>query len=165
MLHIFNSAVGYLNLQNVERLTYKFQDFEYPLNMFDVVLMSASINHLDEQMCIELRQNSKAREIYLNMFNKLRTMMKSNGRLVVTDCSNRNFFGDIGLKNIVPRNIDWQKHQTPKYWAQLLSDAGFTNTKITWGVNYRLHYLGIHRVPYWISYFSTSSFRLEMAVK
>jgi len=162
---IFHDAVEDLNLSNIERLAETFQDFECQPETFDVVLMAASINHLDEQMCIELRQNPKARERYSNLFNKLRTIMKPQGKLIVTDCSNKNFYSDLGFKNIFARNIEWHKHQTPKYWAQLLTAAGFTEPKISWGVNYRLHYLGIHTVPWLVSYLSTSIFRLEMHAK
>lgn len=133
--------------------------------MFDVVLMASSINHIDEKMCMELSSNPKARETYMDIFGKLRTLMKNHGKLIITDCSNRNFWGDIGLNNIFARNINWEKHQSPKYWSNLLSSAGFSDPKISLGVDYRLHYRGIYKVPWVLSCFSTSYFRLEMTVQ
>lgn len=159
---IFPMAIYFLGLANIERLAYKIQDFEYQVEPFDIVLMAASINHLDEQMCMELKYNIKAKETYLSLFKKLRTLLRTQGKLIITDCSNKNLWGDMGIKNIFARNINWNKHQSPKLWANLLTSAGFGFPKITWEVNHWLHYRGVPKVPWFISYLSTSHFRLEM---
>ncbi|NIR71679.1 methyltransferase domain-containing protein [candidate division KSB1 bacterium] len=159
---LFHARLERWNLKNVERLPYRLQDFDYAPATFDVVLMTAAINHLDEQMCVALPQNPRAKQLYSTTFQKLRLMMKSGGKLIVTDCSGRNLFGDLGLKNTLARKIDWRKHHSPKFWARLLKEAGFTNSQISWEVNYLSNYLGIYRVPWLISYLTTSRFRLEM---
>jgi len=160
--HWFDSEVERLNLKNIERQSYKLQDFNSRNGTFDTILMAATINHLDEKMCVELKENPEAQKIYLDLFKKLNEMMSRGGKLIITDCSNRNFFGDLGVKNKLNPKIEWHKHHSPKFWAQLLSQAGFNDPKIDWEINYLINYLGIYRVPRLLSYLTTSGFRLVM---
>lgn len=160
--HWFNSEVERLKLKNIERLSYKLQDFESRNGPFDTILMTATINHLDEQMCVELKDNPKARQIYLKLFKKLHAITTTGGKVVITDCSDRNFFGDLGVRNRLNPKIEWHKHHSPKFWARLLAEAGYRDPRIDWEINYLTNYFGIYRVPRLLSYLTTSGFRLVM---
>ncbi len=159
---VFTEIVNTLQLKDIEILPYKFQDYNIGPNYFDIVLMTASINHLDEESCIHLRDSSEAYSAYVSMFKKLRSIMKTGGKLIVTDCSNRNFFGDLGIKNPFEPNIEWRKHQQPKYWAKLLYECGFSNPQISWLSKPLLRHLGMPLRNALLSYFIDSVFRLEM---
>lgn len=160
--HWFDAEVERLNLKNVQKLPYRLQDFGSENGKFDRVLMTATVNHLDEEMCVELKDNPKAQEIYLEIFEQLHGMTQKGGKLIITDCSSRNLFGDLGITNKLNPKIEWHKHHSPKFWAKLLAKAGFKDPKIDWEVNYMTNYFGIYRVPQLMSYLTTSGFRLVM---
>lgn len=153
-----------LNLSNIEMLPQKIQDFECEENIFDIILSHGSINHLDEKSCIRLRESPDARDAYLEIFRKLNRCMRNGGRLIIVEASNRNYFGDKGLRNPVAKTIEWHKHQGPEIWADLLLNCGFKDPKITWNSGTKLRYLRVYSISRTLSYFGRSSFRLEMTV-
>lgn len=162
---IFFGVSEALGLDNIERLPYTLQDYPCDDATFDVVLTHASINHLDEDLCIELRDNPEARRVYVDMFKKLRRIMKPGGQLIAVDASNRNFFGDLGLKHPLYSKLAFYKHQTPEFWAELLTQAGFTNPQISWISNPMLGPFGFFLRNRVAAYFLESSFRLVMTAE
>jgi len=158
----FNTMVRELGLQNIEMLPARLQDYRGAEGQFDIVLSVASINHLDEQSCIELRDSAAARERYARVFHQVRDLMAGEGRLLVFDATNRSFFSDVGMKNPFNPHIEWFKHQPPECWAGLLSTCGFANPRISWMSGSVLTHFGIRTVPRVASYFHASAFRLEM---
>lgn len=162
----FNKIINELNISNIEMFPKRIQDFECEENIFDIVLSHGSINHLDENSCIHLLESSKARQAYLEIFRKVNRCMKNGGRLIIVEASNRNYFGDKGIRNPFAKTIEWNKHQTPEIWAELLSQCGFRKQKITWNSGTKLRYFRVYSINKKLSYFGRSSFRLEMtAVK
>ena len=162
---IFNKMVKSLNLKNIEILPFKIQDYKCTDNYVDIILSVASINHWDENACIDLQDNEEARKTYLLIFKKLHKMMKKGGKLILIECSNRNLFGDIGIKNPFSPRIEWFKHQAPEYWVYLLSSCGFGEQKISWLLPSKLRYLGrLERLlgNRLTSYCMGSAFRVEM---
>jgi hypothetical protein len=153
-----------LKLVNVELLPTRVEEYKNTDTRFDVVLSLASINHLDEQSCISLRKRSSARQKYIDIFRHIAKQMNEGAKLIVLDCSNRNFFGDIGLTNPMVRTIEWCKHQKPEIWATLLSECGFTEPKITWPSGRYFRYLRLYNRHVLLSYFIDSAFRLEMTL-
>lgn len=111
--------------------TRKIQEFSSPAP-FDVVLMYASVNHIDEDACVRLLEDAKAREVYKKEFARIASLLVPGGRLLVSDCSNRNFFALLGMKSPVIPTVEWHKHQRPKVWARLLEESGFRPPKIRW---------------------------------
>lgn len=158
----FRTMVKRLQLNHIELLPYRLQDYPGREEHFDVVLCLASINHLDEASCINLRSHPEAREAYAQLFDQIARLMKTDGKLILVDASPRNFFGDLGLKNPFMPSIEWFKHQTAEDWAELASHSGFSNAKTTWMAGRALRYLGISDIPRVASYFSSSLFRLEL---
>lgn len=158
----FKEMVKTADLKDIDMLPLRVQEYKSPDDYFDIVLMMASVNHVDENSCIKLKESEPSRESYRNVFKGISSIMNKGGKIILTDCSDRNFFADMGVVNPFARSIEWFKHQSPEYWAELLSQCGFGDPKITWPAGRYLRYLGINHRNKWISYFINSSFRLEM---
>lgn len=128
----FEQARSLLGLRQVDLEAKRLQDYEARGETFDVVLLHASINHLDEPACIRLRDDPAARERYHVLFEKLAALSAAGGTLIVTDCSNENLFARLGIKNPVAPTIEWHKHQKPELWAGMLAEAGYADPRIRW---------------------------------
>ncbi len=142
-----------------------FQEFDPGNQTFDIILLHHSINHLDEEACINLQHNEVAREKYRIIFQKLSEAAAPNAKLVIADCSRYNFFASMGLGNPFTPTIEWHKHQSPKYWSNMLSEFGFVNPQIHWTPPL-ISYLGkiaeLFLGNRLVSYFTTSHFYLIM---
>jgi SAM-dependent methyltransferase len=130
--HVLNEICSHFPEGTMIPLHDTFQDFDSGGRRFDIVLLNYSINHLDEQACINLRRSREAYDKYREIFTKLSKITNPGGKLIAADCSRYNFFSLLGLRNPMWPDIDWYKHQTPWYWARMLSNFGFINRKITW---------------------------------
>ena len=157
----FANMARELGLENTRMLPLKLEDYR-PEIRFDIVLSLASINHLDEQSCIELQRTPAARESYVKIFTQLRELMNDGGTLFVADATNRSFYSDLKLRNPFNPHIEWMKHQPPQCWAEVLSDCGFGAPKISWLSQPLLKFIGIGTVPRAVSYFGSSAFQLQM---
>jgi SAM-dependent methyltransferase len=121
-----------LDQAKVQLLPRRLQDYEAGDDSFDIVLLHASINHLDEEACIQLGRDRKAQRSYEQSFEKLAALSRPGARLLVVDCARRNLFADLHITNPFVPMIEWHKHQPPKLWADLLAKAGFVNPIIRW---------------------------------
>lgn len=128
----FSTLSNTLSLSNISLQRVRFQDFEPGTRRFDIIFSHASINHLDEQACIKLQYDEHARISYRSIFEKLNKIAKPGAKLVISDCSRYNFFALLRIKNPIFPTIDWQKHQSPEFWSNMLSNYGFTNPQIRW---------------------------------
>ena len=118
---------------------------------------------MNEDACIKLRESKIAKEEYRNIFRKLSKMTSSGSKLIICDCSNKNFFNLMGLKNPFATSIEWEKHQSPEVWAKLLEECGFRKEKIRWSSFNRLGRFGkLIFGNKFLSYFLTSHFCLWM---
>lgn len=158
----FRTMAKELDLPQARILPVTVQAFDSPKNYFDVVLSVASINHLDEKACVILGESDVAVRKYKEIFRGIASMMRPGGKLIIIDAARHNVFGDLGMKNPMSPNIEWFKHQQPEYWANLLSDCGFSQAKIHWSAGKLLRYGGIYSIPKFLSYFGQSVFRLEL---
>lgn len=100
--------------------------------IYDVVVMHNSINHLNEEACIHLLKNDASYGAYLTILKNVFRIMKKGGVLIARDVSCNNFFSDIGVKNMFMPTIEWHKHQKPGTWISLLKEAGFRNPTVKW---------------------------------
>lgn len=150
------------DLSGVEMLPLRIQDYDPAGKKFDVVLMIASVNHIDEESCIRLPDDPRAREVYEKVFTQIGSLMNEGGKIVLIDCSDKNFFSDVGLVNPMAKTIEWFKHRSPECWADLLSKSGFSGAKVSWPSGRLLRYLGVSNRIRGVSYFLDSAFRLEM---
>jgi SAM-dependent methyltransferase len=123
-----------LPVRLVEQTVDRYRDEE----RFDVVAMVASINHLDEDACARLGYDPASQSQYRAAFRHIGSLMRPGGQLVVADCTRHNFFAWLGLINPLCPTIEWDKHQPPRVWAELLEGAGFTQARISWEPLYTL---------------------------
>jgi len=130
---------------------------------FDVVLMHASINHIDEEACIRLLEDGAAWAKYREQFTGIAALLVKGGYLIVSDCARQNVFDRLGLRNPLCPTIEWHKHQQPGVWARLLAEAGFRDARIHWEPIYRLGAAGeiLTGNPV-VAFFLRSAFRMHM---
>jgi cyclopropane fatty-acyl-phospholipid synthase-like methyltransferase len=88
-----------LSLNNLSLYGTRLQEYDYAEAPFDIVVLYNSINHIDEHACIKYRMDPASKEIYINLFKKIYQNTRMGGTIVIADCSSRNLFGDIGLRN------------------------------------------------------------------
>jgi SAM-dependent methyltransferase len=127
----FGRALDLLRLRNVELVSGRLQDLDLGEERFDVLLLYASINHLDEDACIRLHRDPRARARYRELLGALARAAAPGARLIAVDCSPRNLLGRFGKNPLAP-SIEWHKHQPPELWATLLEEVGFARPRIRW---------------------------------
>ncbi len=153
-----NAKFGLSNKVVLKKTT--IQLFEPGDKQFDVILLHNSINHLDETACMHLLEDEKHKKTYQTIFLKISSMLKPGAKLIICDCSRRNFFAFLKIKNPFAPTIEWYKHQTPKVWVSLLQEAGFCDPRIRWTQFYPIR--GIPTNYKLASYFLNSHFCLTM---
>jgi SAM-dependent methyltransferase len=158
---VFDKMRSELGLFNVTLCKQVFQDF-HTKDTFDLILLHHSINHLDEESCIRLRDCEVSRARYLTVFRKMRALLRPNGRLLIVDCSNRSFWSDVGLRNPLAPDIEWFKHQPPSVWIRLLEESGFRHAHVSWIYDNRLLNFGRLFANPVAAYFTASLFRIEL---
>jgi ubiquinone/menaquinone biosynthesis C-methylase UbiE len=130
--------------------------------LFDVVLMHNSINHISEAMTPKLRVSGEAKDYFRKQFREIYNFLSPSGRFIVADCSRRNFFGDLGIKNPIAPSINWEVHQTPDVWKELIESSGFKHLRTTWTTRREFGALGYSLFGNKLcSYFLASHFCLE----
>lgn len=119
------------NPDNIEFNKEFLQDY-HPKEKYDITLMHYSINHLDEPACEILVKDIDARNKYINALKDFTKICSDDSTLIITDASRYNFFQLLGIKNPIVPTIEWEKHNDPTVWSELLSEVGFVNPKIRW---------------------------------
>jgi SAM-dependent methyltransferase len=158
----FQEMAKQLDLAQAKISPVTVQEYDCSPNSFDIVLSVASINHLDEKICVRLRVSPLAVQAYERIFRRVARIMKPGGQLIVVDAARRNVFGDLGLRNPMTPCVEWFKHHQPEYWAELLHNCGFGQANIQWLSGRLLRYAGIRALPKFLAYFGQSVFRLGM---
>lgn len=161
---IDNIKAGLENGDRVFLETNTLQDFNPQGKTFDIILLHNSINHLNEDACIKLKYDAESVTIYKELFNKLNNLASPGALLIIADCSRYNIFPLLRIRNPFAPTIEWYKHQSPNFWINLLSGAGFSDPNVRWSIfNQRLRFLG--KIPFvsgLVSYFRRSHFCLIM---
>ena len=160
VLDNLGSSIAALDYEGVVISESTFQAFEANGEKFDVALLSASINHLNEAACINLQESESSQNEFRKIFSQLLNLLNPNAVVIITDVSNRNFFGDIGLKNPFSPTIEWHKHQPPSVWVELLQEVGFVNAEISWMSPSQYFQFGIILQNAFCNYFRSSIFRI-----
>lgn len=128
----FNRLSRMFKCNNVTIEPLTIQDFKHEGQQFDIILCYNSINHLDEKACENLLNDKSAKDSYKKIFEKLYSLSNKSAKLIICDCSRYNFFALFRVCNPVAPYIEWQKHQAPETWVQLMIQAGFSNPVIKW---------------------------------
>ncbi|MGE5458505.1 MAG: class I SAM-dependent methyltransferase [Methanococcaceae archaeon] len=152
-----------LGIHNVELIATTFQEYNPDNIKFDIILLYNSINHLDEKACIELRTNSVSWNSYKDIFRKIYSLSNNYAKIIIGDCSNKNLFPLLGLKNPLHKSIEWHKHQSPIIWTKLLKECGFCNPVLSWTTFNRFGKVGKYLFGNkYLSFFLISHFVLKM---
>lgn len=171
MISTFQQANQELGLTNyVTTISMTFQEFavspDWSQKRWDIVLLSNSINHLDEDATIQLQRSRESRERVFANLSSLHNILNPGGRLIITDCMRRNLWADLGMTSPFAPSIEWHKHQDPKIWVSLLKQAGFSSFKIQWSKFQRFRFAGLpifsNRLVAWMT---DSHFRIECSRK
>lgn len=148
---------------SVELVTARLQDYDAGNERFDVIVLAASINHLDEDVCVRLHEDEQARQTYRAHLRLLADVAAPGAVLIVTDCDRRNLFQRLGRRNPLAPTIEWEKHQSPDLWARLLADVGFEAPSARWMALNTLRSPGQALLGNRAcAYVTTSAFRLTM---
>jgi SAM-dependent methyltransferase len=163
----FNRLRSSLQIEEIVKLEKSsFQEYKAYNKKFDIILLHDSINHLDEEACINLQNDKIAIESYKKIFQKLSNLSNNNAKIIITDCSRYNFFAYFNINNPFAKTIEWYKHQPPECWAKLLVDVGFFNPKIRWTTFNPLYSFGrVLLGNKFASYFIDSKFCLTIDKK
>ena len=139
------------------------QEYKSYGSTFDIILMTNSINHFDEAACVDLHINSSSKEVYRKIFGMIHQLCKEHSNIIMTDCTNKNFFPQIGWINPLMPSIEWEKHQPPEVWASFMIEKGFCLKSIRWSSPNCLGWLGrLLLGNKFANYFTMGHFRLEM---
>ena len=160
VLDNLRAAVSDLGYDRIAISESTFQTFDAQGETYDVALLSASVNHLDEDACITLHESESSRDEFRKIFSELLRLLNPNAVVIITDVSNKNIFGDLGLNNPFSPTIEWHKHQPPKVWVQLLRDVGFVSPEISWMSPSQYFDLGVIFRNALCNYFRSSVFRI-----
>lgn len=164
MIQTFHQLNTNLDLRfgNAEIQTEVFQNYKTD-DIFDIVVLSNSINHLDEAATVSIQSDPDARHRFIEIFKKMYAMMKPGGKLIITDCTRYNFFNDIKMISPIMPTIEWDKHQSPYVWLTLLSQVGFEKISIKWSSPNFLGKIGRLVLGNKLAaYFLFSHFRIEV---
>jgi SAM-dependent methyltransferase len=121
-----------LGVDSVELRNETLQEFDPGDERFDVLFMHASINHLDEPATMRLHADESARQTYRELFARLAGIGADGAKLVASDVSRHNLFAKLPVRNPLQPTIEWDKHQPPETWIELLGEAGFTDPRVRW---------------------------------
>lgn len=132
VLRKFEQVGRRLGMEEVELRAETFQELDPGAEQFDVVLLHAAINHLDEQACMALHTDGEARRTYRELFTKLAALTAKGGHLIALDAARENLFAHLPVANPLAPTIEWEKHQSPRLWAEILEEAGFTQPRVRW---------------------------------
>jgi len=127
----FQTLSNCLKLSNVIFIPESIKNF-HKKNKFDVILLHNSINHLDEYSCSRLHYDEKAKIQYRYIFKLISNLAEKGAVLIICDCSRYNFFNLLNIKNPIAPEIEWDKHQSPQFWANMLKQFGFISPKVIW---------------------------------
>ena len=131
-----------LGLNNVTYRRDTFQSYEAGNGQFDIILLHAVINHLDEAAVEVAHEAEWARERYRELLEKAYRMLAPGGTLIIADAARDNLYPKLGLRNPFAPTIEWNKHQNPKLWTTLLRQAGFEKIRLSWATPKRLRSIG-----------------------
>ena len=99
---------------------------------FDLILMHNSINHIGEDIIADIDNNQKSYMEYLRRVNMILMRAKSGATIIITDCSSKNLWNDLKIKNIFAPTINWKLHKKPIEWQKMLEDLGCEHVVTKW---------------------------------
>jgi 2-polyprenyl-3-methyl-5-hydroxy-6-metoxy-1,4-benzoquinol methylase len=142
MIATFKKLCTALDIQNVDLVQTTIQAFRPPEEKFDIVLIQDAINHFNEPACITLHKSRESWDAYDEIFRSISELVKPGGHLMMSDCSSKNLFPFLGLRNPFDLKIEWNKHQPPSVWAKVAKLHDLELTEVRWSTPARFGALG-----------------------
>jgi SAM-dependent methyltransferase len=140
---------------------YLAQNLNEKKDFFDLVVMSNTINHINEAAVIDMHISKSSQDYFIKLFAEILSITKTGGYLIMTDCNRNNFFNVFGVKSPLMPTIEWYKHQSPYLWKEILKKAGYNNIEINWSTPNSLGKIGRillgYRLP---AFFLLSHFKI-----
>ncbi len=135
---------------------------EHDDRSFDIILMKAVINHLDEEAVsrLHLPGAEAERRRYREVFGKVRDRLNPGGALLIYDVGRRNLWGNLRGRNWMAPTLDFNIHQQPGTWWALLQQCGFVDGRARWPAPYRLRNFRMLLSNALAAYFLMSAFTL-----
>ena len=133
----FAENLAVLGLSNVHLIRTTLQAFRTDAASFDRILLYAVVNHLDETHVQTLDRSSESRDAFLALLRPLREWLRPEGEVVLFDAARHHAFEPLvraGLLRGHPLDptMEWEKHQEPEVWAEVLREAGFGTVVFHW---------------------------------
>jgi SAM-dependent methyltransferase len=127
---VFAENLARLGLSNVRLVRTTLQAFRSEVAAFDRILLYAVVNHLDETHVQTLDRSAESRERFRALLRPLREWLRPDGELILFDAARHHAFEPLvraGLLRGHPLapTMEWEKHQEPQIWEELLRDVGF----------------------------------------
>ena len=134
---------------------------------FDVMILHDSVNHLNEELFEKIHEDQESYDQYSSLIGKLRSLVKSNGQVIVSDCSRVNFYDTLGVRNPFAPSIDWNLHQHPPVIIKLFQENDFELVRLRWSPFKRFNRFGhlISKLGFPASYFLQSHFNMVFRAK
>jgi 2-polyprenyl-3-methyl-5-hydroxy-6-metoxy-1,4-benzoquinol methylase len=153
---VFTENLGRLGLSNVRLVRSTLQAFRSEAATFDIILLYAVVNHLDETHVQTLDRSAESRERFRALLHPLREWLRPDGELVLFDAARHHAFEALvraGLLRGHPLapTMEWEKHQQPEVWAQVLHDAGFGSVEFHWAAYHPRGWRGLLARRKWVS--------------
>ena len=137
----FFKKTNKINLLEIQTLNKTLQEFNSEAK-FDIIILHDSINHLDEETFSKIHLEKKSFDKYRILVDKIISFLDNEGLIIITDCSSRNFWGNIGVKNPFAPSIDWELHQPPNLVLKFF-DKSKMSVKVRWSPFKRFGHFGI----------------------
>jgi SAM-dependent methyltransferase len=159
-LSVFSGAAEALGVQDCTFAnSATWEELEIPERPFDVVVMYNVINHLYEDLVREVHLRPSAADEYVGHLEKLGPLTAPGSHLIIADCGRENFWNSIGRRSPLAPTIDWDIHQQPEVWAELLGRIGFSVFDLRWSPWWPLGRLTANRA---FQYMTASHFVLRL---
>lgn len=137
VIQVFECNIRQLRLNNVQHFGVTIQDFSAELASFDLILMYSVINHLDETHVQRLHFSSQSFNRYIELLKPILQLLKPGGELVIQDAARHHALTPLIKSGIIKhhplyKSIEWEKHQNPCLWKNLLRTVGFREIRHHW---------------------------------
>ncbi len=126
---------------------------------FDIILMHNSINHIGEEIIADIVSSQKYWKEFSARLEPIIMRAKKGATIIVADCSNKNFWNDLGIKNPLAPTIEWNLHQPPRVWQKMLENFRCKHLRTNWTSRREFLFLGKFLLANkFLSYFTDSHF-------
>jgi len=156
-LNLFRRNIRLLGLEDrLDAYGCTLQDFPVKTR-FDIIVLYAVINHLDEEAVATLDRDPAMERRYVKVVGSLRDKTTTGGTVIVFDGARSNFWDQLGLRCPFDwtRTIEWHKHQNPSVWIRVFEKAAFRASACRGAPIYPLGTVTTHS---WAQYLTRSQF-------